>query len=606
MKPGTWLKERGCAEMTVGRSPESTAGGADNPPEPRRRVPGEAGAKALRGGGRSRALPHRLIGGVVVLMLLAAACGGSDEGTAKPNLHTEKGESGLAAAGAPVRGGRLVYGLEAETSGGYCLMEATLAVSGVIVRQALYDTLSVVNSEGKTVPNLAKSISPNAEFDEWTFVIRDGVKFHDGTLLDGEVVKNNLDAWRGTYPARHPALTVFTLANVDTIEVTDPMTVVVKTKVPWVSFPTTLTIMGMMAQAQLDDTESCDSNMIGTGPFKLARWRQDQELLAQRNPDYWQMAPDGKPYPYLDAVSFRPITDSAQRINALEAGEIDAMMTSDPNDMVGPLTDLREQGDINLLVSEEHSDVNVVMLNNGKPPFDDIKIRKAFAMALDRETYNELVNAGFPTIANQPFPPGDLGYVEDPGFPDFDPEGAKALVEEYRAGGGDPEFILTARSDPAQSARAEVIQRQLSEVGINVRIQSSDQAAIIEQLIGGTYQAVLARYYPGGEPDEHYPLWSSKDNNPVNFNKIKSDVIDQALEEGRSEPDPAKRQEIYARISKDFGTNVWNIWLNYTPWSVALGKDVHGVYSFDLPDGNGSPTVSLSRGHSVQGMWKAS
>jgi peptide/nickel transport system substrate-binding protein len=363
--------------------------------------------------------------------------------------------------------------------------------------------------------------------------------------------------------------------------------------------------MGMMAQAQLDDTETCNTNMIGTGPFKLAKWTMEQELLAQRNPDYWLIAPDGEPYPYLDAVAFRPIADSAQRINALEAGEIDAMMTADPNDMVGPLTDLREEGTINLLVSEEHSDVNVIMLNNGKAPFDDIRMRKAVAMGLDRETYNELTNAGFPTIADQPFPPGDPGYVEDNGFPDFDPEGASALVDEYRASGGDPSFIITARSDPAVSARAEVIQNQLAKVGIPVQLQSLDQAGIIEQLIGGGYQAVLARYYPGGEPDEHYPLWSSKDNNPVNFNKIKSDVIDQALEEGRSETDPARRREIYERISRDFATNVWNIWLNYTPWAVGLGGDVHGIYAYDLPDDNGSPNISLSRGHSVQGMWIA-
>jgi peptide/nickel transport system substrate-binding protein len=547
-----------------------------------------------------------LIGSVIVLMLLASACGGSpdakeDDGS---DVRSVKGESGLSSAGTPVRGGRLVYAIEAESSDGYCLPETNLAVSGVLVRQALYDTLSVVNSEGKTVPNLAKSITPNAEYDEWTFVAREGVKFHDGTEFDGTVLKNNLDAWRGTYPPRSPALSIFTLANIDKVTLTDPMTVVVKTKVPWVSFPTTLSIMGMMAQAQLDDEETCSTNMIGTGPFKLARWKQNQELLAQRNPDYWQIAPDGKPYPYLDAVAFRPVTDSVQRINALEAGEVNAMLTAEPTDIVGPLTDLREQGAINMLVSEEHSDVNVLMLHNGKPPFDDIRMRKAVAMGLDREEYNELTNSGFPTVADQPFPPGDPGYVEDNGFPDFDPEGAKALVDEYRASGGDPSFIVTARSDPNVSARAEVIQTQLAKVGITVRIQSSDQAAIIQQLIGGTYEAVIARYYPGGEPDEHYPLWSSKDNNPVNFNKIKSDVIDQALEEGRSETDPAKRREIYERISRDFATNVFNIWLNYTPWAVALSSKVHGIYAYDLPDGHGSPNISLSRGHSVMAMWK--
>jgi peptide/nickel transport system substrate-binding protein len=359
----------------------------------------------------------------------------------------------------------------------------------------------------------------------------------------------------------------------------------------------------MMAQAQLDDTETCNTKMIGSGPFKLAKWVQDQELLAQRNPDYWQIAPDGEPYPYLDAIAFRPIHDSAQRINALEAGEIDAMMTSEPTDIVGPLTELRDQGAINMLVSEEHAEVNVVMMNSSKPPFDDLNMRKAIAMGLDREAYNELTNRGFPTIADQPFPPGDPGYMEDVGFPDFDPAAAKALVDEYKASGGDPSFTITALSDPSVSARAEVIQNQLAKVGITVRLQSEVETAIIDQLIGGGYQAMLARYFPGGEPDEHYPLWSNKEGNPVNFNKIDSDVIEKALQDGRVEPDPEERQKIYERISRDFATQVWNVWLNYTPWAVALSSNVHGIYAFDYPDGNGTPSIALSRGHSVQGMW---
>jgi peptide/nickel transport system substrate-binding protein len=555
---------------------------------------------------RSRALPERLIGGVIVLTLLAGCGNDADAGTdKKSSTRSEKGESGLADAGDPVRGGRLVYALEGESSGGYCLPEAQLALSGTMVRMALYDTLTVVNSEGETVPSLAKSITPNDDYTEWTFVIRDGIKFHDGSDLDASVVKNNLDAARGQYSTRHPALTIFVYQNVEEINVTDEMTVVVKTKTPWVSFPNTVRVLGMMGQVQLDDTETCATNMIGTGPFKVAKWTQGQELLAQRNPDYWQIAPDGEPYPYLDAVAFRPILDSVQRINALDAGEVDAMMTSEPTDIVGPLTDLREQGSINMLVSEEHSEVNFVMMNSSKAPFDDIKMRKAVAMGIDREKFNDLTNAGFPTIANQPFPPGDLGYNEDVGFPEYDPEAAKALVEEYRASGGDPSFTFVALSDTQVIARAEVIQNQLAKVGITVKLQTGVEATIIDQVIGNAYQAALFRYFPGGEPDEHYLLWLSKDGNPVNFNHVNSPDIDKALEDGRTEPDREKRQVIYERIGKDFATNVWNVWLNYTPWAVGLGSDVHGISAYDLPDGTGKPSVNLSRGHSIQGMWKS-
>jgi peptide/nickel transport system substrate-binding protein len=543
-----------------------------------------------------------LVGSLAVLMLLAGACGG-DEAKDRPDPRSEKGESGLAGGETPVRGGRLVYGLEAETPGGWCLPEAQPAISGIMVRTAIYDTLTVDNEKDEVVPSLAKSLTPNDTFDEWTFVIRGGVTFHDGTALDADVVKDNIEAWRGKFPTRHPTQSLFGLADIDTVEVTGPMTVVVTTKVPWLAFPRVWTQIGIMAQAQLEDEETCESKLIGTGPFELARWVENEELLAQRNPDYWQIAPDGKPYPYLDAIAFRPIPDAAQRINALEAGEINAMMTAEPTDIAGPLTDLRERGVINLLASEEHAEVDLILLNNGKAPFDDLRMRKALATGLDRETLNELTNDGFPTVADQPFPPGDPGYVEDPGFPDFDPEAAKALVQEYVADGGDPSFTLALRPDLKVGNRGVVIQNQLSEVGIKVRLQSVDEATMINQLIGGTYDATLFRYFAGGEPDEHYLLWYGKVTNPINFNKIKSPVIDQAFEEGRSEPDPAKRSAIYERISRDFATNVWNIWLNYTPWAVALSSDAHGVYAVQLPDGNGTPAVRLSRGHPLHGLW---
>jgi ABC-type transport system substrate-binding protein len=80
-------------------------------------------------------------------------------------------------------------------------------------------------------------------------------------------------------------------------------------------------------------------------------------------------------------------------------------------------------------------------------------------------------------------------------------------------------------------------------------------------------------------------------------------VIDQAFDEGRSEPDPVKRRAIYERISRDFATNVWDIWLNYTPWAVALSSDVHGVYKVENPDGNGTPSVNISKGHPLHGLW---
>jgi peptide/nickel transport system substrate-binding protein len=547
-----------------------------------------------------------MAGGLMVLTLLAA-CGGESKdangNNDKGGTRSEKGESGLADAGDPVRGGRIVYGLEAESAGGWCLPESQLAISGNLVRRALYDTLIMIDENQVAKPFLAKSIEPNADFTTWTIVVRDGVTFHDGSKLDATVVKNNLDAYRGTYPTRKPRLTVFTLKNIDTVTVTGPMTVEVKTKTPWVNMPFSLQIMGIMGQSQLDDTETCASKMVGTGPFKLSEWAVDQKLVAQRNADYWQIAPDGKPYPYADAIEFRPIVQTVQRINALESGEIDAMMTPSPSDIAGTLTDLRNSGDINMLVSEDHAEVSYLMLNSGQAPFNDPNVRKAMAMGIDREEVNELAADGFPTIADQPFPPGDPGYVDDAGFPEYDPDAAKALIDNYVAAGGSAAVGLTVQSDPVNLLRAEVIQNQLSKIGMDVTLATVDQTTLVNQAIAGEYQAMSWRGQPGGEPDFHYIWWYGVDN-PINFARIKDPAIDMALDAGRVEPDADKRRAIYEQIATQFGKEVWNVWLSYVPWAVALNKNVHGVLNMELPDDGGKVTTGLADGHPLVGLWK--
>ncbi len=133
----------------------------------------------------------RILALLLSLVMLLAACGGgkSDSG----------GNAAEEDAGDPVRGGAVTYGIEAETGDGWCLQEAQLAISGILVARSIYDTLTAPNADGDYVPYLAKSVEPNDDYTSWTITLREGVKFHDGSDLTAEVVKNNLDAYRGQY-----------------------------------------------------------------------------------------------------------------------------------------------------------------------------------------------------------------------------------------------------------------------------------------------------------------------------------------------------------------------------------------------------------------------
>jgi peptide/nickel transport system substrate-binding protein len=244
--------------------------------------------------------------------------------------------------------------------------------------------------------------------------------------------------------------------------------------------------------------------------------------------------------------------------------------------------------------------VNYLLLNNGQAPFDDERMRRAVAMATDRETFNELTNDGQSSIADQPFPKGDVGYVDDPGFPAFDPAAAKALVADYVADGGSAAVTMTTTPEPAQLARVEVLQNMLGDVGIEVKVRSMDQATMISEVLAGNFDSVMWSQHPGVDPDLNYVWWHV--GMPTNFSRIDDPQINDALDQGRVEIDPDKRREIYEGISRRFAEKVYSTWLAYSEWGIGLANNVHGVFEATLPDGDKIFT-GLAYGHQVHGMW---
>jgi peptide/nickel transport system substrate-binding protein len=529
--------------------------------------------------------------------MLATACGGGGD-------DSGGGSSGSGDEGTPTPGGKIVYGLEAETADGWCLPEAQLAISGIMVARTIYDTLTRPDAEGKYQPWLAESVTPSADKKEWTIKLREGIKFHDGTPLTAEVVKNNLDAYRGAYPARKPLLFIFTFGNIASVDVVDPLTVSVKMKQPWAAFDAYLYgsgRVGMMAQSQLDDTKSCADKLVGTGPFKMKEWVPNQKFVADKNPDYWAKDAEGRQLPYLDEIEYRPIVEVDQRVNALESGDIQAMHTSDP----ATIADLRgtaESGDIDLTESTDFGEVSYVMMNSSKPPFDNVKARQALAYAFNFDDYNTVRGKGILTRASGPFAPGNVGNLDadQTGFPQYDLDKAKQLVQEYEDETGKPlKFSYSTVQAASTIADAQFLKDQAEKAGMQVDITTIDQSSLIDTAIEGGFQAVGWRNHPGGDPDEQYVWWESA--SPVNFGRIKDPEIDKLLNEGRTSTDQDARKTIYEDLNKRFGQEVYNLWNYYTPWSVATAKDVHGV----LGEGptSAKPFPGLAVGNPVMYMW---
>jgi peptide/nickel transport system substrate-binding protein len=545
---------------------------------------------------------------VSAIALVAAACGGDDSGDGGDGGSGGGSDSANIIGpgedeGTPVYGGEVSYGLEAENTGGWCLPEGQLAISGIQVARTIYDTLTAPNEDGEFVPFLAETVEPNEDNTVWTIKLREGVKFHDGSDLTAEVVKNNLDAYRGAYPARQPLLFLFVFDNIASVDVVDDLTLTVTTNEPWPALPAFLYgsgRIGMLAQAQLDDTETCDTKLIGTGPFQLEEWVVNDFLSATRFEDYWQTDSEGNQLPYLDKITYRPFVEEDARFNALQGGQLNAMHTNDP-ELVSQLISEAEAGTVTLWQSDQYNEVSYVMFNSSKPPFDNKNAREAVALAIDRDEIRSVRFLDVPTMASGPFAPGAVGYLEDTGFPETDLEAAQAAADAYEAETGEPlTFSMTIYGSVSTQQTVQLIQQQLERIGVEMTIESIDQAQQISTALGNDWQSQYWRNHPGGDPDQQLVWWDSE--SPVNFGKFADPEIDDLLARGRVSDDPAERQQIYEDLNREFADELYNVWMNWSIWTIATANDVRGVFGPDLPDGSG-PFPGLAVGNPVSGMW---
>jgi len=552
----------------------------------------------------------RLLALLLSFGMIAGACGDDDDGgeSSAPEDTSGEGTEDIApedAEGDPVVGGDLTYALEAETNGGFCLPEAQLAPPGMQVAQTIYDTLTKPDADGEIQPFLAESVEPNEDYTQWTITVRDGVTFHDGTPLDAQVVANNLDAYRGAYQARTPLLFRFVFQDIESVQVVDPMTVQVDMVRPWAAFDWFLwgsNRIGILAQAQLDDPENCGTNLIGTGPFVLDRWTVNEELVATKNPNYWQTDENGNPLPYLDSITYVPIPEVASRTNALESGQVDAMHTSDTEQIGQRLQPLADSDELKLLATDAWGEVNYLMLNSSVAPFDNKNARLALAHALDRQLLIDVRGGGLGSVANGPFASEVPGYLEDTGFPEYDPAKAEEFAAAYEAETGQPlRFAYTFVSTESGQLTAQEIQTQLAAAGIDIQLDpAGDQATTINKALAGDFQALGWRNHPGSDPDGQYNWWY--EGSPVNFGRIADPEIKRLLDEGRTTPPGDERVAIYEDLNRRFAEEVWNVWTSTTVWAVGMRPNVQNLLGYGPPDGSG-PFPGLGTGHDVSSVW---
>jgi peptide/nickel transport system substrate-binding protein len=530
-----------------------------------------------------RSTAVRLFGVLALAGLIVSGCSSaSDNGGGSQEQGVGATDFTIAPEGTPNRGGKLIYGLEAETDG-FNPTGNRWAVSGHMVAQAVFDSLTALDVNAEPQPYLAESVEPNADYTVWTITLRDGVTFHDGSPVNAAAVKATLEGHKAS------ALTGSAVTPIESIAVTDDLTAEVTMSLPWAAFPAALTsqVGYVVAPVMLaDETKDAASRApVGSGPFSFVEWVPNSRWVGTANTNYWQEG-----LPYLDGVEFRPITQVRSRYNSLQTAEIQMMHTTDPA-IIAELRTAGEAGELQLVEDRGEGEESFVLLNLDNAPLDDERIRQALAYATDTETYNEVINGGVSVVANNMFNPSSKWRV-DTDYPTFDLAQAQALVEEYKAETGATEvrFRLSTTPTPETQRSVQLLQEQWSAAGITVDISTVDQASFINTAILSDFDANLWRQYGAPDPDVDLVWWYSKGATPgsaniLNFPNLVDAQIDDALERGRQSADIGEREQAYGDFQRRFNEIIPAIWLNHTLWAVAASNNVRGIGNGVLPDG---------------------
>ena len=496
----------------------------------------------------------------------------SDGAEAPAPAATEAPEAAME----PQYGGTLVVGLEAETTNGLNPVNAQAAVSGHILFRALYDTLTVEGSDGTIVPNLLESFTSNDDFTEWTLTLRPGLMFHDGSPADAAALKRHFEEQaKGT-------LTGILVSDweIQSIEVLDDVSIKMVFGRSYAAFPSFLTShLGYFGAPSMHDlgAEGAARNPIGTGPFMLDEWIDNEVTRMVRNPNYWRTDAEGRQLPYLDGIDFRPIPDTDARYAALRSGDLDASSVNE-----GLRVDDYNEEFKTYWQEDRYAETTYLLLNNSRPPFDNVEFRRALAQCTDRQTYSTLRWDG-QTPDNGPFSPGTPGYLEETGFPGHDPGAGSATIASL----GVTNVELGTTNDPANLLSTELIATMWGDCGLDVNITQVDQAELITNAVFGNFTAFLWRQHEGFGVATERVWWHSKFGQGIalNFGRINNPAIDAALDEVLTTNDLDRQRELAEDINRAFGDQVHYIWFYNSNWVLATHDHVQGVDNLTLADG---------------------